>query len=117
MIVHESTASHMEFKTKNFAYATKPFGDFMDAIEKGEKLYLRSLSSENARELPACLESDYPSLAANFQLPECLVSQIFSPSVAPSNLAIPSVWRLLLALLPFETKTRRRAWRPLIEMP
>jgi tRNA wybutosine-synthesizing protein 4 len=59
----------MDFKAKNFSYTSKTFGDFIDSIEKGEKLYLRSLSSENAKELPASLENDYPSIAADFHLP------------------------------------------------
>lgn len=59
----------MNFTTKNFSYTTKTFGDFIDSVEAGEKLYLRSLSSDNAKEIPANLNQDFPSLAADFQLP------------------------------------------------
>jgi tRNA wybutosine-synthesizing protein 4 len=59
----------MDFKAKNFAYASRTFGDFVDAIERGERLYLRALSSENAKEIPTSLERDYPSIASEFHLP------------------------------------------------
>jgi tRNA wybutosine-synthesizing protein 4 len=59
----------MDFNSKNFSYATKPFGEFIDAIEAGEKLYLRALSSEKPTELPTNFEHDYPTVAADFRLP------------------------------------------------
>lgn len=45
------------------------FGDFMDSIDAGEALYLRSLS-EKPSELPADLRRDFPVIAADFTLPK-----------------------------------------------
>lgn len=59
----------MDFKTKNFEYSKKSFGEFIDAIERGERLYLRSLSAEKPSDTPANLERDFPTIAADFQLP------------------------------------------------
>jgi tRNA wybutosine-synthesizing protein 4 len=83
----------MDFKAKNFSYTGKTFGNFIDAIEKGEKLYLRSLSSENAKELPACLEQDYPSLAADFRLPEELEYVLNNTHSSPLRISGPvNMW-------------------------
>jgi tRNA wybutosine-synthesizing protein 4 len=59
----------MDFQTKNFAYTTKLFGDFLDQIDRGEKLYLRSLSAEKPAELPADIARDFRSIASDFRLP------------------------------------------------
>jgi len=59
----------MDFKAKNFKYSTIKFGDFLDRIDAGEKLYLRALSSEKPAELPTKIETDYPSIAQDFQIP------------------------------------------------
>ena len=59
----------MDFKTKNFTYTPQRFGDFFDQIDTGEKLYLRSLSSEKPSEQPADFTRDFPSIAADFRLP------------------------------------------------
>jgi tRNA wybutosine-synthesizing protein 4 len=69
VIVHDATAEHMNFNTKNFSYVAKRFGDFLEEVEKGQKLYLRSLSSERPSELPANISRDFPSIAADFRLP------------------------------------------------
>lgn len=45
------------------------FGEFMDAINQGDKLYLRSLSANRPSELPAELSRDFPTIAADFNLP------------------------------------------------
>ncbi|KAA8565863.1 hypothetical protein EYC84_009679 [Monilinia fructicola] len=73
VVVHEALSEHMNFSSKNFAYVTKKFGDFLDEAEKGSKLYLRSLSAERASELPADIVKDYPAVSADFQLPPELV--------------------------------------------
>jgi len=62
----------MDFKSKNFEYVKKKFGDFLDEIESGKRLYLRSLSSENPSSSPAELAKDFPSISADFQLPPAL---------------------------------------------
>ena len=59
----------MDFKAKNFEYSRKPFGKFMEAIEKGEMLYLRSLSAEKPSDAPADLARDFPAIGADFHLP------------------------------------------------
>ena len=59
----------MNFKSKNFVYATKSFGDFIDQADNGGRLYLRSLSSDKPAELPADIARDYPSIAGDFRLP------------------------------------------------
>jgi tRNA wybutosine-synthesizing protein 4 len=59
----------MSFKAKNFAYTSKAFGDFLDQIDAGERLYLRSLSSKNPSENPADIAKDFPTIAADFSLP------------------------------------------------
>jgi len=69
IIVHEATTGHMSFKAKNFAYSPRTFGEFLDQIDSGEKLYLRSLSSEGPSEKPANIATDFPDIAADFSLP------------------------------------------------
>jgi tRNA wybutosine-synthesizing protein 4 len=59
----------MNFHLKNFAYATKSFGEFIDQVNRGEKLYLRSLSAEKPTELPADISRDFPSISNDFRLP------------------------------------------------
>jgi tRNA wybutosine-synthesizing protein 4 len=59
----------MNFQTKNFAYTTKSFGDFIDQVDTGGKLYLRSLSAERPTELPADIARDFATVANDFQLP------------------------------------------------
>jgi tRNA wybutosine-synthesizing protein 4 len=59
----------MSFKAKNFAYSSKTFGEFLDRIDGGERLYLRSLSSEEPSGKPANIASDFPTIAADFSLP------------------------------------------------
>lgn len=50
--MHEAASEHMSFKSKNFAYTPMTFGGFLDQIDHGKMLYLRSLSSENPSEIP-----------------------------------------------------------------
>lgn len=59
----------MDFRSKNFAYVTKAFGQFMDQVDSGMRLYLRSLSTAKPSELPADFASDFPSVAKDFRLP------------------------------------------------
>lgn len=59
----------MSFKAKNFAYTSKKFGDFLDQIDAGEMLYLRSLSSEKPSETAANIARDFPTIAMDFSLP------------------------------------------------
>ncbi|OTA88070.1 hypothetical protein M434DRAFT_126533 [Hypoxylon sp. CO27-5] len=72
VVVHEASSSKMDFNSKNFAYVTKKFGDTMNKIESGHKLYLRALSEDRPSDQPANIRVDFPQLAGDFQLPEFL---------------------------------------------
>jgi tRNA wybutosine-synthesizing protein 4 len=69
VIIHEAITTHMSFKAMNFAYNSRAFGDFVDQIDAGERLYLRSLSSDKPSEIPANIAADFPTIAADFSLP------------------------------------------------
>ncbi|KAJ4390523.1 tRNA methyltransferase ppm2, partial [Neurospora sp. IMI 360204] len=69
VVIHESTTPAMDFTTKNFRYVTTEFGDFMKRVEKGDRLYLRALSTDKPAEKPAVLSDDFPLLATDFVLP------------------------------------------------
>lgn len=69
VVVHQASTEHMDFVSKNFRYVTQPFGQFMEAVDAGEMLYLRSLSAERPSELPADLGRDFPAIANDFRLP------------------------------------------------
>ncbi|KAK0635117.1 hypothetical protein B0T17DRAFT_586727 [Bombardia bombarda] len=69
VVIHESATQAMDFNAKNFRYVTTEFGDFTERVEKGDKLYLRALSSEKPSEQPAMLTDDFPLLAPDFVLP------------------------------------------------
>lgn len=68
--VHEATHSAMDFNTKNFAYVKISFGEFIQSVSQGSKMYLRSISEDHPLDQPANLQADFPQLAADFQLPE-----------------------------------------------
>ncbi|KAJ4301635.1 tRNA methyltransferase ppm2 [Kalmusia sp. IMI 367209] len=72
VVIHECTSDRMTFKNKNFSYAKKPFGDFIDGISNGAKTYLRAVSSNQPNKLPTKIEDDFPSIAEDFQLPDAL---------------------------------------------
>lgn len=59
----------MDFTSKNFSYKTTDFASFMAEVEKGGTQYLRALSEEHPSDRPANIETDFPSLASDFQLP------------------------------------------------
>ena len=69
VVVHQATTDHMDFVSKNFDYTTKTFGEFMEAIGKDEKLYLRSLAVDKPSEQPADLSRDFPTISEDFCLP------------------------------------------------
>ncbi|KAL1597965.1 tRNA methyltransferase ppm2 [Paraconiothyrium brasiliense] len=70
VVIHECASERMTFKDKNFSYVKKPFGDFLDGISAGAQTYLRAVSSAQPNRLPTNLEDDFPSVAADFQLPD-----------------------------------------------
>ena len=59
----------MDFQSKNFSYSTKSFGEFIDQVDRGDKLYLRSLSAERPTELPADISKDFTSISNDFRPP------------------------------------------------
>jgi tRNA wybutosine-synthesizing protein 4 len=69
VVVHQASTEHMDFVTKNFRYVTQPFGEFIQAVDAGDRLYLRSLSAEKPSEQPADLDRDFPAIAKDFRLP------------------------------------------------
>ncbi|TGO61403.1 hypothetical protein BOTNAR_0129g00140 [Botryotinia narcissicola] len=93
VVVHEASSENMNFSSKNFAYVTKKFGDFLDEVEKGSKLYLRSLSAEKASELPADIVKDYPAISADFKLPPELASVMDNAHSSPLRISGPvNMW-------------------------
>ena len=69
VVVHSSPSKNMNFQAKNFSYVTMPFGEFLEGVERGDKLYLRALSSKKPAKQATKLEEDYPEIAADFCLP------------------------------------------------
>jgi tRNA wybutosine-synthesizing protein 4 len=72
--VHESLkdSEKLDFNSKNFRYVTMSFASVMNRVQAGDRLYLRSLSQAKPSESPASLEEDFPSLNADFCLPNVL---------------------------------------------
>lgn len=83
----------MDFVIRNFDYVKKRFGDFIDEIANGEKLYLRSLSAEKPSELPTELTRDFPSIAEDFQLPPELAMAAQNMHSSPLRISGPvNMW-------------------------
>ncbi|KAH7116090.1 hypothetical protein B0J11DRAFT_117254 [Dendryphion nanum] len=76
IVIHESSSDRMTFKDKNFQYIKQSFGDFIDGIARGSKTYLRAVSAAQPNKLPTKLEDDFPTIAADFVLPQCLDSVV-----------------------------------------
>lgn len=106
VVVHECNVRNMDFNAKNFRYTSMAFGDFARELQHGARFYLRALSADAPANQPANLAHDFPSLAADFRLPEALnmclenmhssvlrVSGQVSPPKPPShllhNVAVP----------------------------
>lgn len=62
----------MDFNAKNFSYVSTRFGDFMESVKRGKRVYLRALSARDPTSLPARLEDDFPAISGDFELPACL---------------------------------------------
>jgi len=73
VVIHSTTAHAMNFLQKNFKYTTQSFTNFIDTIfsDGNEKVYLRAVS-DDAKNKPARLEDDFPSLAPDFEIPAIL---------------------------------------------
>lgn len=72
VVVHECNVRNMDFNAKNFRYTSMAFGDFAREVQNGARLYLRALSADAPANQPANLAHDFPSVAADFRLPEAL---------------------------------------------
>lgn len=81
----------MDFTTKNFSYTSMPFGEFFDKIEGGDKLYLRSLSSEEPSTSPTTLAQDFPSIASDFRVPPQLASIVENIHSSPLRISGPVI--------------------------
>ena len=83
----------MSFQTKNFSYATKTFGTFMDEVYAGDRQYLRSISAEQPTKLPANLAVDFPNLSRDFRLPESLTVVADNTHSSPLRISGPvTLW-------------------------
>ncbi|KAI9744954.1 MAG: tRNA methyltransferase ppm2 [Claussenomyces sp. TS43310] len=93
IVVHKASTEHMDFVSKNFDYVKMSFGDFTDAIDKGERLYLRSLSSNKPSELPADIFEDYPTICNDFRLPPAFQQVIENAHSSPLRISGPvTMW-------------------------
>lgn len=91
--VHVSKEAKMSFLDKNFTYAQKPFNEFLDGVSRGEKNYLRAISSTKPSERATRLRDDFPSIAADFQLPPELASVTESEHSSPLRISGPvALW-------------------------
>lgn len=70
IVVHQATTPNMDFVSKNFTYESKTFGDFLEAVNKGERQYLRSVAADKPADSPADILNDFPNIARDFILPE-----------------------------------------------
>ncbi|RFU76162.1 leucine carboxyl methyltransferase [Trichoderma arundinaceum] len=82
-VIHESyeDTGALDFNSKNFAYVTDSFGNIVNKLKSGAKVYLRALSRHKPLETPAKLEEDFPGLAEDFALPPemaCIQDRLFS---------------------------------------
>ncbi|KAL4956047.1 hypothetical protein BDW69DRAFT_99810 [Aspergillus filifer] len=93
VVVHEAASENMNFRSKNFTYATKEFGAFMEEVHAGGRQYLRSISIDQPTKLPANLATDFPSLKDDFQLPETLQTVIENAHSSPLRVSGPvTLW-------------------------
>lgn len=70
VVVHVASTDQMDFLAKNFAYKTMTFGTFLTSIQEGQRVYLRSVSSQKPAEKSTSLEADFPTIASDFRLPQ-----------------------------------------------
>jgi len=89
--IHVTSESNMNFVQKNFKYATLDVGEVISKAssrsQDPEKYYLRAVSEENPRLKPVSLESDFPTIADDFHLPEDMLprDRIFSSVLRVSS--------------------------------
>lgn len=92
-MVHAAQSEAMNFEAKNFSYATKKFGTFLDEVHAGGRQYLRSISAEQPSQLPANLAFDFPGLKNDFRVPEHLALVTDNAHSSPLRISGPvSMW-------------------------
>lgn len=93
IVIHECSSDRMTFKDKNFLYVRKSVGDFLDGIAQGSQTYLRAVSASQPNKLPTKLEEDFPTIAADFILPDVLSSIKETYHSSPLRISGPvSLW-------------------------
>lgn len=93
LVVHECSSDRMTFKDKNFQYVKRTTADFLDGIARGSKAYLRAVSSSQPNKLPTKLENDFPTIAADFNLPEIFDTVKSNCHSSPLRISGPvSLW-------------------------
>lgn len=91
--VHSSPCETMDFQKKNFEYVRQQFGSFIDAIERGERLYLRALSKDSPSNKPTSLVEDFPGIASDFSLPAELDYVVRNAHSSPLRISGPvNIW-------------------------
>jgi tRNA wybutosine-synthesizing protein 4 len=93
IVIHECADEEMSFLDKNFSYSKMAFGDFMDGVVRGEKMYLRSISTSQPTKVPTKLEEDFPTIAKDFHLPDILSPVLNKLHSSPLRISGPvSLW-------------------------
>lgn len=91
--VHSSPCETMDFQKKNFEYVSQGFGTFIDAVERGERLYLRALSKDAPSNKPTSLAEDFPAIANDFKLPPELDVVMRNAHSSPLRISGPvNIW-------------------------
>jgi tRNA wybutosine-synthesizing protein 4 len=93
LVVHECSSDRMTFKDKNFQYVKKTTSDFLNGIEQGSQMYLRAVSISQPNKLPTKLEEDFPTIAADFQIPDIFDTVNSNCHSSPLRISGPvSLW-------------------------
>ncbi|KAF2855838.1 Clavaminate synthase-like protein [Plenodomus tracheiphilus IPT5] len=93
LVIHDCSSERMTFKDKNFQYVKKTVAEFLDGIAQGSQSYLRAVSSSQPNKLPTKLEDDFPTIAADFRLPELFDLVKASYHSSPLRISGPvSLW-------------------------
>ncbi|KAH9882131.1 hypothetical protein J1614_001303 [Plenodomus biglobosus] len=93
LVIHDCSSERMTFKSKNFQYVKKSVADFLDGIAQGSQSYLRAVSSSQPNKLPTKLEDDFPTIAADFQIPDVFDIVKASYHSSPLRISGPvSLW-------------------------
>jgi len=93
--VHVTNDPDMNFACKNFRYSSLDLGEVvrLGAAGEGEEMfYLRAVSEENPRTKPVKLEEDFPTIAADFNLPDLFPQENMFSSVLRVSSGGVRVW-------------------------